>query len=498
MYAVAKSIRTGKPLEDVFQDVASLIPTGWHYPEITRGRVRLGGVVYDSEPFQETPWKLTSDIVVRGSQHGTVEAYHLEERPPEDEGPFLSEERDLLDGIAHALSETIERKQAEEHLRHAQKMEAVGQLASGVAHDFNNLLTAITGYAELARRALPAEHKAIKLLRGVEEAAEHATGVTRSLLTFSHKLETYKEPVELRQSVGKSMDLLRQVLPARIDLLVDLADDPIWVSADATQLQQVVMNLAINARDAMPEGGTLTISVSRCPAGSSDPQTGGPANATDVRLEVSDSGTGIDPGIQDRIFEPFFTTKPKGQGTGLGLAIIYGIVDDLSGHIDVRSQLGKGTTFTVDLPQIEPEESPGQPAQPAVPRHGQGEMVLVAEDNQYVLSIIATALQSFDYRVIRASDGEALLDEFQRHGSRIQLIVVDFDLPKRNGLECLQEIRARGAQTPAIVTTATVNVDLEDRLDQYTVLLRKPFQVANLSALATSILAAKGRRESCP
>ena len=217
-------------------------------------------------------------------------------------------------------------------------MEAIGQLAGGVAHDFNTLLTAITGYSALAKATLSEDHKAIKLLEGVEEAAEQAAGVTNSLLTLGRKTVTQKKAVELRGLVEKTVRLLHRVLPVGIKVLTDTSgESPVWVRADSTQVQQVVINLAINARDAMPGGGTLRVSVSGTPADVSEPVAGAKSDtpAPDsghqgpvARLVVSDTGVGMSSEVRDRIFEPFFTTKPRGQGTGLGLAIIHGIVKD--------------------------------------------------------------------------------------------------------------------------------------------------------------------------
>ena len=418
----------------------------------------------------------------------------------------------MIVAIGWVLRLLSERKRAEEEravlqeqLHQAQKMEAIGQLAGGVAHDFNNLLTTIFGYTALARATLPEGHDAIRSLRGVEEAAELATGVTRSLLTFSCKTASRKDPVELRGLVGKAADLLRRVLPAGIELVTDTADgSPVWVHADSTQMQQVVMNLAINARDAMPEGGTLRISVSRAPDDGSEsartahsetpalaPRCQGPV----ARLAVTDTGTGMSPEVQERIFEPFFTTKPQNRGTGLGLSIIHGIVKDHDGHIEVQSEPGRGTTFTVVLPSFDGSAVPDAVDSSAAVASGHGETVLLAEDSLHVRSIMTSALESLRYEVVQASDGASLMEHFERHRPRIRLLVVDVDLPKRNGLDCLREIRAGGVRTPAIVITAGADAHLEEQLDEDTLLLRKPFQISEFGALVGSVLGGHSRRK---
>jgi len=407
--------------------------------------------------------------------------------------------------IVGALTDITKRKRAEEarqgleaQLRQSQKMEAVAQLAGGVAHDFNNLLTVINGYVSLAKSALPDDHKAVASLSGVQEAAEQAAGVTRSLLTFSCKTVAEKMPVELQTSVEKSLRLLRHALPASIKVVAETADAAVWVHADDTQLQQVIMNLAINARDAMPDGGTLRIGVSQ-----SSPEAGGFASpggprAPIARLIVSDSGTGMEPDVCERIFEPFFTTKPRGQSTGLGLAIIHGIVEDHDGRISVESEPGRGTTFAVELPVLDSREVDAlriETADPNTLSHGQGELVLLAEDNRQVLGILTSALESLNYKVVQASDGFALLDCFEHHRQRIELLVIDVDLPKRNGLDCLRDIRSSDGFAPAIVITASTDANLKEQLDSNTTLLHKPFNISDFTTLADAVLASRRQHE---
>jgi len=398
-----------------------------------------------------------------------------------------------------------ERAVLQEQLHQAQKMEAIGQLADGVAHDFNNLLAAITGYSSLAKTTIPKDHEAIKLLEGVEEAAEQAGGVTNSLLTFSQKTVTEKAPVELRGLVEKSVRLLRRVLPAGVELVADTAGEAaVWVRADRTQMQQIVLNLAINARDAMPDCGTLRVSVSRMPtdrresAASAGSRTFALAPGCEgpvARLVVSDTGTGMSPEVQARIFEPFFTTKPRGQGTGLGLAIIHGIVKDHGGRIEVESEPARGTTFTVVLPSLEKEAIPQVVKSPSAPPTGRGELILLAEDNRHLRSIILSALDSLGYEVVPAGDGNSLMECFERHRTRVRLLVIDIDFPKRSVVDCLRDIRAGGFQTPAIIITGVVDTDLESQLDEDTLLLHKPFQISDLGALVGNVLGAQGDRE---
>ncbi len=489
--------------EQIIQGTVGIIPSSWQYPELTKARITLEDRVSSTADFRESQWRQASEIVVHGKPIGSVEVYYLTEQPADYEGPFLKEERSLINAIAEQLGRTIQRIRLEEEratlkeqLHQAQKMEAIAQLAGGVAHDFNNLLTVITGCVSLAKDALPDDHKAVESLSVVQEAADQAAGVTRSLLTFSHRMKAKKETVKLQASVETSLRLLRHVLPADIEVETDTACEPIWIHADGTQLQQIIMNLAINARDAMPNGGTLKIAVSK-----STPRIVGLASLADpeapvARLVVSDSGIGMEPDVQERIFEPFFTTKPRGQGTGLGLAIIHSIVEDHDGRIRVQSEPGRGTTFFVELPLVDVDALQGTPEEASSPRRGRGEVVLLAEDNRHVRGILTSALGSLDYEVIQVDNGSALIDCFERHRKRIGLLVIDVDLPKRSGADCLREIRSSGGSAPAIIITARADVDLEKRFGEDTTLLCKPFQIADFSSLVGDVLAEHHKQES--
>ncbi|MEE9297376.1 MAG: response regulator [Phycisphaerae bacterium] len=386
-----------------------------------------------------------------------------------------------------------ERVSLERQLHHAQKMEAVGTLASGIVHDFNNLLMVIRNNVEYLQTVVIEGDKHRAATDMIAEAAQQAMGLTRSLLTFSHRTPVVKSPVDLCLLVEESTPLLRCLLPASIELDVDTRCDPQpWVNADRTQLKQMILNLAINARDAMPDRGKLRVSVLP-PADAEKDETAQSAGSgvSFARLVLSDTGVGMSPEVQSRIFDPFFTTKARTQGTGLGLALVHGIVNNHGGRIAVHSRVGQGTTFTVDLPCIDADvvgEAPGS-CPIAVPR-GSGDLVLLAEDNPQVRGIISSALQSFGYQIIKTADGQAALESFRLYKDRIRLLILDIDLPRGGGLNCLRTVRKTGSTTPAILITSSDKTRGKVMPSDSAVVLHKPFLTAELGRLVGDLLPA--------
>jgi len=388
------------------------------------------------------------------------------------------------------IRDITERKELADQLQQAQKMEAVGQLASGVAHDFNNLLTVILGNVELIKLSLEQNEDISTSLNAIGEAAQQAAGVTRSLLTFSRKVPPEKRRMDLCETVEKTTQMLRRVLPASIELIVETPrQSPLWINADATQLQQVIMNLAVNARDAMPEGGTLWVTASLAAAGEGGlPADSPPSEYPFTCLTVSDTGIGMSPEVQSRIFEPFFTTKPRGHGTGLGLSIIGSIVREHGGRIEVDSSVGRGTTFKVFLPRVQPgiDRPATRRARPEA--RGKGERILLAEDDVQILETLTTMLRSEGYRITAVETGPSILEAFNQDKEAFRLLLFDVDLPKRSGVDCLCEIRAGGCRTPAIVMTGRPDPSLDAKLPENTRLVRKPFRIAELKSLIARTL----------
>jgi|TARA_Y100000310_G_scaffold33754_2_gene31910 PAS domain S-box-containing protein len=395
----------------------------------------------------------------------------------------LSDANGKIYGVCGISSDITERKRMEderirltEELNQAQKMDAIGQLASGVAHDFNNLLQVISAHAELTKAVVQPESEIAESMKSVSAAVDQAVGVTRSLLTFSQKTSASKRLTDLCATVDQTMQMLQRTLPATIELTVDTDCDPSpWINADPTQVQQIILNLAINARDAMPDGGMLYIAVH-------PPEFVESKAALHSRIVLRDSGTGIPAEMQQLIFEPFFTTKKSGHGTGLGLSIIQSIVEDHDGFLELDSTDGAGATFTIYLPCVPPQLDQSTGTDKVVAPVGNDELILVAEDNQQNCDIIAGTLVSLGYKVVKASDGIEILNVFHQLEEEIRLLILDVGLPKQSGLASLQTIRESGSNTPAIMITGSADAQLDDQLDEFTVLLSKPFSMNKLGS----------------
>jgi two-component system cell cycle sensor histidine kinase/response regulator CckA len=319
-------------------------------------------------------------------------------------------------------------------LRQAQKMEAIGRLAGGVAHDFNNLLTVINGYSELLVDALDSDDRRHGYAKDVRDAGEQAANLTKQLLAFGRKQMLNPAVLNVNDIVRETDRMLRRVIGEDIELVCRLNYSIGAVEADRNQLQQVLMNLAVNARDAMPDGGRLTIETGE--VGASDaPVLNGPC----VTLTVSDTGKGMDEATQRRVFEPFFTTKGVGKGTGLGLSMVYGIVNQSGGRILVRSEIDKGTTFAIHLPRTNRiAEAESEPA--ATPAGWGRETILVVEDQPEVRGFACRSLQVYGYRVLEAADAEEALRLAAALDEPIDVLLTDVVMPGMNGVELSERL----------------------------------------------------------
>jgi signal transduction histidine kinase len=374
-------------------------------------------------------------------------------------------------------------------LRQAQKMEAVGRLAGGVAHDFNNLLTVITGRAALLLRELPADDPKRRDIDLITETADRASGLTRQLLALSRKQVLQPRILDLNELVESLEPLVHRLIGEQIELRVLPAAGAAAVEADPTQIQQVILNLTANARDAMPRGGTLTIELSQVAAGQLQFDEGDRAGPG-VSLVVRDSGMGMTPDVQAHMFEPFFTTKGPGQGTGLGLATVYGIIKQSGGSVSVESELGHGTTFMIWLPRVEhPTPLDGASRGSAELRAGR-ETILLVEDEDGVRELAREVLQGHGYTVIEACDGESALRIVEDRRERVHLLLTDVVMPKMGGRELARRLISRHPDVKVLYMSGYPDDALGEHgvLEPGAVLLQKPFTPQGMADKVRQVL----------
>ncbi len=381
-------------------------------------------------------------------------------------------------GIVHDMTE---RKRLERQFLQAQKMESIGLLAGGVAHDFNNLLTAISGYGQLLQESIPStDDFSRESIEQVLKAAQRATELTRSLLAFSRKQAICPKPVLVDTIIRGTDKLIRRVIGEDIDLETAFSDEPLQVMADTGQIEQVLMNLATNARDAMPRGGRLHISTQAVDVrDGSEGQYELARPGKYARISVSDTGVGIEGKILGRVFEPFFTTKEVGKGTGLGLAMIYGAIKQHNGSILVTSNPGKGTTFSIYLPILmDAHQGEENGLAATVPCSRGNEMVLVAEDEEIVRSFIKNILEKAGYKTIVAADGEEALEKIGKYREDISLILSDVIMPKKNGREILDEAKRINPSTKAVFISGYTENFMQEKgiFEEGMDFITKPFQ----------------------
>jgi len=352
------------------------------------------------------------------------------------------------------LRDTTEQRRLEAQLLQAQKMEAVGNLAGGVAHDFNNLLQAIHGYTEMLLLNKAETDEGYAELKEIERAAERASELTRQLLTFSRKVESRLRPLDLNSEIRQTEKLLSRTLPKMIQIEILLADDLKTVRADPAQIEQILMNLAVNARDAMPNGGRLVIETENISLDEDYCETHLGADQGDyVLLTVSDTGHGMDRQTLRHIFEPFYTTKEIGKGTGLGLAMVYGLVKNHGGYITCYSEPGQGTILKIYLPVIDQGETRvGDKPGPERPGGGR-ETILLVDDEDNLRSLGRDVLQRFGYTVLTAPDGETAVALFNEKSEAIDLVILDLIMPGMGGRKCLEELIRLAPRVKIVVTS---------------------------------------------
>jgi two-component system cell cycle sensor histidine kinase/response regulator CckA len=392
--------------------------------------------------------------------------------------------RQLLHGV---ILDVTEQKQLQSHLSQSQRMEAVGQLASGVAHDFNNLLTIIKGYSSLLIEQNPGGPDS-HAIEEIQHAAERAASLTHQLLAFSRKQTLQPRVLDLSTIVHGLEMMLRRVLTENVELVIQSVPDVGFVKADPVQMEQVLINLVVNARDAMPKGGRLTIATAphEVTADSGEGEALIRAGSY-VTLSVSDTGTGMDAATRARIFEPFFTTKEVGKGTGLGLATVYGIIKQSNGHIEVESEPGKGATFRVSLPRVEQEPVVVRKTTMAeTHRRGTG-TILLAEDEPLLRELGETILTQAGYRVVTAPSPEALRSFVAKYDGKIDLLLTDVVMPGMSGPELVKVVKARWPEVRVLYMSGYADDEIED-LDRDAGFLQKPFTPSELTAKIAEVL----------
>jgi signal transduction histidine kinase len=380
------------------------------------------------------------------------------------------------------MQEVAERERAQAALVQSQKMEAVGQLTGGIAHDFNNLLTVIAGNLELIQRR-SGDAKSASLAGFALQASDRAAKLTRQLLAFSRTQRLTLKPVEINRLVGGMSDLLARTIGPQFMIEMDLDGCCPWAMADANQVELAILNLAINARDAMPNGGLLKISTTISEAGKANLAPG-----TYVVVRVADTGSGIPPHLLAKVFDPFFTTKPVGKGTGLGLSQVYGIAQQSGGTVQIESSENVGSVVEIWLPaaNAQVEQEPGLEA--AVKHNlDPGERILVVDDDPGVRRFIAESLELLGYVVLEASDGHEGLARLS--GDAPGLMIVDFAMPGMNGVEVAVEARNRSPELPIILATGHADMEAVQQVIDPERVLRKPFQIEELASAVRAALA---------
>ncbi len=389
------------------------------------------------------------------------------------------------------MEDTTERRQLEAQLRQSQKLEGIGQLAGGVAHDFNNILTAIIGYAYLAYLNMQQDDPLKEHVKHILDYSEKAATITKSLLAFSRQQTTHSAHFNLNDLVFNFQKLLGHLLSENIEIQTKCADRNLSVLVDQVQIEQVLMNLATNARDAMPQGGSFIIETNLVELNDEFIKTNGYGKAGSyAEITVADTGIGMDQETREKIFDPFFTTKEQGKGTGLGMAIVYGIVKKHNGFIAVASELGKGTRYRILLPIVRaPEVSEKKNTERTIAARGT-ETILIAEDEAGIRDLITTILADQGYEVIDSADGEEAVRLFRENQEKVALVMLDGIMPKKSGKEACFEIKALNPEVKVIFMSGYSEnmINLEETKFKDVHFLQKPVLPSNILKKVREVL----------
>jgi len=421
-------------------------------------------------------------------------------------GQFQPDDLEFLAGIAQILAFAVEKdrseaelRQRDEQLRQSHKMDSVGRLAGGIAHDFNNLLTVMVGFSELVRNTLDGGDQRREFLTQTLQAGERATWLVNQLLAFSRQQPLNPVVLDLKLVLQDMEKLLQRVLGEDIELKTHFGDSPTIVRADPGQIEQIALNLAANARDAMPSGGRLTIKTSLVYLDRShgQEQSEVPTGAY-VQLVVADTGHGMDESTQGRIFEPFFTTKEVGKGTGLGLSTVYGIVQQSGGDIEVSSEPGCGTTFRIHLPLVDAPPTRPETTEPTNAVHYGNETILLVEDEPGVRALASAVLQTLGYQVLEASGGHEALTRAVRHETPIDMVITDLVMPGMGGREVVKQLAERYPGLRVLYMSGfSPDAPIGQRaVDEQVAFLAKPFAPLELAQKVREVLDSTRRSEA--
>ena len=459
-----------------FVNPTAEILTGWTHAEASgKPLEKVLQIINENtrEPIESPFRKVKEQGIMVGLADTVLICKDGKEVPINDSGaPIKDKEGNVIGTIIvfHDISQRRSAEQAllksEERLVQSQKMEAIGVLTGGVAHDFNNLLTAILGHTQLALRKIKPDDPLQLSLIEVEKAGNRAAVLTRQLLVFSRRQHLERRNMDLNETIAEIFKLIERIIGEDIKVSIKYAEDLSTVFADRGQIEQVIMNLSVNARDAMPQGGSLSIETSSIELDEYYcRQYPDFVPGKYVLLTVSDGGCGMDEETQARIFEPFFTTKDVHKGTGLGLSMVYGIVKQHDGYINVYSELGHGTTFKVFLPANEVEvEAEKAEIEPSL--HGGQETVLVAEDEEALRNLSRDILESLGYRVLMAENGLEAVEIFKANRSRINILIFDVVMPSMGGTEAYERICEAGGDVPVVFMTGYSSEIVYERISQ--------------------------------
>ncbi len=439
---------------------------------------RVGQVINQSRLDRETAEVETPWIRKDGSTVDCLVRYTLLD--PEAKGSAILA---MVEDISFQKRAEEEKKKLQAQLQQAQKMEAVGTLAGGVAHDFNNLLQAILGYTQMLLMDMAGSEAEISKLKQIEKSAQRASELTQQLLTFSRKVESKLRPIDLNQEVSQVGKLLERTIPKMIEIDVHLQDGLWNINGDPAQIEQIMMNLGVNARDAMLEGGKLVFETGNGVLDAEYCHTHlGAMPGRYVLLSISDTGVGMDRITVEHIFEPFYTTKEVGKGTGLGLAMVYGIVKNHGGYIMCYSEPGEGTTFKIYFPALETESVKAEEDSAEEDLKGGNETILLVDDEKSLRDSGKELLERFGYRIITAADGETALETWKEKGADIALVILDLVMPGMGGKLCLEALLQMEPGLKVIIASGhTVSCHTKEVLDAGAKgFIRKPYELKQM------------------